>query len=151
MQTFLPYRHLSRSALCLDTKRLGKQRVEAKQILIALGHPVGDHPGNASSRWRNHPAVRMWRSNERLLSLYAIAVCNEWVRRGYRDSLLPQFLGVYRSLVSRSGSVVETPSWYGDEKLHASHRSNLLRKQRDHYAQFGWAESDDLPYYWPVG
>lgn len=33
MQTFLPYPEFIKSAQCLDNKRLGKQRVEAKQIL----------------------------------------------------------------------------------------------------------------------
>jgi len=33
MQTFLPYPDLRDSVACLDNKRLGKQRVEAMQIL----------------------------------------------------------------------------------------------------------------------
>jgi hypothetical protein len=37
----------------------------------------------------------------------------------------------------------------GDEAFHASHRSNLLRKDRDYYGAFGWTEPDDLPYVWP--
>jgi len=32
MQTFLPYADFKESAQCLDYRRLGKQRVEAKQI-----------------------------------------------------------------------------------------------------------------------
>jgi hypothetical protein len=42
------------------------------------------------------------------------------------------------------------PPWLGDEGVHASHRSNLLRKDREFYSKYGWAESDDLPYVWPV-
>jgi hypothetical protein len=42
------------------------------------------------------------------------------------------------------------PNWIGDEKFHASHRSNLLRKDKEFYGKFGWAEPDDLPYFWPV-
>ena len=34
--------------------------------------------------------------------------------------------------------------------MHASHRSNLLRKEPAHYTQFGWTEPPDLPYVWPV-
>lgn len=150
MQTFLPYGHFSRSATCLDDKRLGKQRVEAKQILIALGHGVGEHAGNASSRWRNHPAVRMWRGHERALCLYSIAVCTEWRRRGFRDSLLPQFLALYSSFVAEHRGPRPMPWWWGNENLHASHRSNLLRKDRGYYARFGWGERDDIPYYWPA-
>jgi hypothetical protein len=42
------------------------------------------------------------------------------------------------------------PPWWGDERLHASHRSNLLRKDPAHYGRFGWAEPPDLPYFWPA-
>ena len=33
MQTFLPYKDIQKSVKCLDYRRLGKQRVEAMQIL----------------------------------------------------------------------------------------------------------------------
>lgn len=148
MQTFLPLPSFRGSAAVLDNKRLGKQRVECKQILLCLGIQVGDHkPGRKG--WRNHPAVRMWADYELQLSAYSILVCREWRRRGFKDSLLAQFMGVYHEL----RPTVENhryPAWFGWEDLHASHRSNLLRKDRDYYSQFGWAEPDDLPYIWPV-
>jgi hypothetical protein len=50
MQTFLPYESYARSAAVLDRQRLGKQRVEAMQILRVL---AGETAG-----WGNHPAVR---------------------------------------------------------------------------------------------
>jgi hypothetical protein len=46
--------------------------------------------------------------------------------------------------------VFERPSWLGDDAVHASHRSNLLRKDLRHYSRFGWTEPDDLEYVWPV-
>ncbi len=36
MQTFLPYTDFKQSARCLDYKRLGKQRLEARTILNIL-------------------------------------------------------------------------------------------------------------------
>ena len=36
MQTFLPYADFERSAKSLDYKRLGKQRVEAMQLIKAI-------------------------------------------------------------------------------------------------------------------
>lgn len=54
MQTFLPYPDFERSAAALDYRRLGKQRIEAYQILQTLQNPE-------QRSWRNHPAVRMWR------------------------------------------------------------------------------------------
>ena len=41
MQTFLPYADYTRTAKCLDRQRLGKQRVECKQILNALENGGG--------------------------------------------------------------------------------------------------------------
>lgn len=42
------------------------------------------------------------------------------------------------------------PKWLGNDKFHASHRSNLLRKKPEYYSSFGWKESDNLPYIWPI-
>lgn len=155
MQTFIPLPSFVESARVLDDKRLGKQRVEAKQILIALGVPVGEHDGNPSSRWRHHPAVRMWRGFERCLIHYALTVCGEWRSRGFRDSLEEQFVDASRWVISAyhdvsPSSVFGTPAWIGNDHVHASHRSNLLRKSREHYSRFGWSEPADLPYVWPI-
>jgi hypothetical protein len=149
MQTFLPYPNFAASAKCLDNKRLGKQRVECKQILVALGVGVGEHHGNTGSSWRNHPAVRMWRGGELYLCEYAEFMCREWRDRGFRDSLLPQF-NEARQRCLASKPIHHRPLWMGDEAFHASHRSNLLRKDADYYSQFGWGEPDTLPYVWPV-
>lgn len=132
MQTFLPYSSLHDSVACLDSKRLGKQRVEAMQILNALQRTSGG--------WINHPAVRMWRGYEPCLQLYLGYCIDEWVRRGYRNTMTKPLL---------HGSV-QMPPWLGDEALHASHRSNLLRKLPSHYGQFGWKEPPTLPYVWPT-
>lgn len=135
MQTFLPYPSFRDSAACLDYRRLGKQRVEAKQILLALAN------GGA---WSNHPATKMWRGYERALACYGYVICAEWLQRGYKDTLL-QFFADHDG-----GLGYSTPSWLGNSDFHASHRSNLLRKDPEFYGQFGWTESPDLPYIWPV-
>lgn len=150
MQTFLPYPNFIDSARCLDYRRLGKQRVECKQILQALGVPVGGPVRDKPSSWRNHPATRMWQGHEYSLAVYGFAICEEWLRRGYRDTLLEQFKDAAWGLL-RSGAETAAPPWLGDEDFHASHRSNLLRKLPEHYSQFGWSEPDDLPYVWPIG
>lgn len=41
------------------------------------------------------------------------------------------------------------PPWLGDSDFHASHRSNLLRKDPEYYGEFNWTESPDLEYVWP--
>lgn len=133
MQTFLPYASFEDSAKSLDMRRLGKQRVEVKQILIALTEGRG---------WVNHPATKMWRGYESALAEYGVAICTEWRSRGYKDSLLPQF-------EERLTESSVTPPWLGDEDFHLSHRSNLLRKAPDHYRSLWPTDPDDLPYIWP--
>ena len=118
-------------------RRLGKQRVEAYQILRAL---TGESTG-----WRNHPATKMWRGHETALAEYGLTMCNEWARRGYVDNLASRF----REYILRGGEYT-VPEWIGDPEFHASHRSNLLRKAPEWYGQFGWTESDDIPYVWPL-
>lgn len=132
MQTFLPYKNFVKSAECLDYRRLGKQRVEAFQILNALD--------GKSKGWVNHPATRMWRGYEDALKLYHNVCIEEWVKRGYKNTM--QLKDVPEDL--------EMPWWLGDEKLHASHRSKLLEKDFDYYSVFNWLEKPGMAYWWPI-
>jgi hypothetical protein len=70
MQTFLPYPDFSGSALVLDVKRLGKQRVEAIQVLRGLVVP--------GYGWPHHPAVKMWQGYEEALVRYGLDMCAVW-------------------------------------------------------------------------
>lgn len=133
MQTFLPYADFAASASVLDMKRLGKQRVEAKQIYLALTQP--------GYGWQSHPAVKMWRDCEAALAEYGFAICQEWTARGYNDTLTPFF--------AERIAVGPRPPWLGNPAFHASHRSNLLRKDPTHYGIWGWTEGPELPYVWP--
>jgi hypothetical protein len=129
MQTFLPYPDFAESAACLDSRRLGKQRVEATQILRTL---------RVGGGWSSHPAVRMWRGHESSLAVYQRCMMREWIWRGYRSTMEePEF------------DDPVPPSWLGDLAFHESHRSNLLRKDPVWYGQFNWTCSPNLPYLWP--
>jgi len=130
MQTFLPLPSFTASAQALDYRRLGKQRVEAMQILNTLT--------GKSTGWKTHPAVKMWVGHENALAAYMDACIDEWVSRGYRNTM---------RVVRPTGIIM--PPWFGDDAFHASHRSNLLRKSPDFYSRFGWIEGPDLPYVWP--
>lgn len=149
MQTFLPYADFAESVGALDDTRLGKQRVEAMQILRALTRPAYG--------WKHHPAVKMWRGYEEALGAYALAACREWTERGFADTCRQQVLedlsaaGIRspprsQGELSRSGAL---PPWLGDERLHRSHRSALLRKDPERYGRRFGGERPDLPYYWP--
>ena len=145
MQTFLPYASFSESARVLDRQRLGKQRVETLQIAKALVTGTG---------WVNHPATRMWAGNLGSLYQYQAAICYEWTTvRGYRDTCLEKTAVLLDFIPDDPEQIVQceccNPRWLGDEELHRSHRSNLLRKAPEHYRMYWPDEPDDLPYVWP--
>lgn len=139
MQTFLPFKSFSASAAYLDRQRLGKQRVEVYQILRALT--------GVTKGWTNHPATKMWRGHINALVRYGEAICNEWIMRGYKDTMLDKIRSFKNDETGRP------PAWLGDERLHSSHRANLARKDPDQYGlngHAGWSDDPDMPYYWPV-
>jgi hypothetical protein len=155
VQTFLPYPDFARTAAVLDDRRLGKQRVEALQILRALTRP--------DYGWRHHPAVLMWKGHEEALVAYGIAICAEWCRRGHADTCETKLLDDARTAGALGrrrrprtqdelAAAGELPPWLGDAAVHASHRASLLRKDDAWYRpRFGADAVDpDVPYVWPV-
>ena len=149
MQTFLPYADFTRSARVLDAKRLGKQRVEVIQVVRALTRP--------DYGWANHPAVLMWKGHEEALGRYGFVCCEVWTDLGFGDTCAATI-----SADLRAAGVVEVrseadlrasgamPAWLGDDDLHRSHQSSLVRKDPDHYRPHFPDVPDDLPYVWPV-
>lgn len=136
MQTFLPYADFIDSFKVLDYKRLGKQRVEAMQILNVLLNKT-------STGWSNHPAIKMWVGYEEALKEYANLCINEWTSRGYKNTM--EFYNV--------GNSVEYPWWLGNENFHRAMRSRLITKDESFYLPiFGEIDKNfnDGKYFWPV-
>jgi len=129
MQTFAPYSDVEKIASSLDYRRLGKQRVEAMQILNAIQKKNG---------WSNHPIVSMWRGYENALKFYCNTMISEWKRRGYNNTM---------KLYDIKGKI-EFPKWWGREDFHSSHRAALLAKDFEYYSQFGWKEKPEIDYVW---
>lgn len=167
MQTFMTSPDWVSTARHLDYRRLGEQRLECKQILAALGYEVtpegtlhrtqphslyfevGLDPSgqrttsvcriHATKGWVNHPCTKMWRGYHEALAEYQRVMIEEWVSRGYNNTMLRV----------KPADLFLLPHWYDDERVYASHRSNLLRKAPEHYGKFGWSESSDIPYFFP--
>jgi len=133
MQTFLPYSNLKKSLKTLDSRRLGKQRVEAFQILNILLNRTN------KKGWRNHPAVKMWKGYENALKLYFNKAVKLWISRGFKNNM---------RLEKIEGKII-FPHWFGNKKFHDSHKSNLLRKDPEHYFEFSKDVPDNLEYIWP--
>jgi len=132
MQTFLPYPDFASSMKVLDPSRIGNQVWREGMTILRGG-------------WSKHPCARMWNGYQDALAAYLWAGVQELFHRGsdYRDRLWAKEIQLYDL------STTSMPPWLGNEKLHASHRSNLLRKSPEYYGRFGWSESPDLPYVWP--
>ena len=145
MQTFLPYADFRRSAAILDDRRLGKQRVEALQILRALTWETYG--------WKHHPAVRMWRGHVPALVRYGIDITDQWLRRGRADTVRDQLLEFVDGEVRPQEDLAREhalPVWLGRRDFHRGHQSALVRKDPAHYRRYFPRIPDDLPYVWPA-
>lgn len=79
---------------------------------------------------------------------YQDAVCDQWVKYGYEDTCrmkTEMVLNKYRKCVGRP----LRPSWLGDEQLHLSHQSNLIRKNPTFYLPI-FGNVPAMEYVWPV-
>lgn len=141
MQTFLPYPSFRESARVLDRARLGKQRVEGLQLLRAVTIPTYG--------WQHHPATAMWRGYVPALTKYTLAMTDEWIARGRPDSVRDQVLPFAPEVDAVGQDELELPRWIGDDELHRSHQSNLIRKDPAFYAPLFPGVPPDLPYIWP--
>ncbi|WP_204044116.1 MSMEG_6728 family protein [Acrocarpospora phusangensis] len=149
MQTFLPYPDFDATARVLDPRRLGKQRVEALQVLRAL--TVSGYG------WRHHPAPKMWAGYEEALVRYGLQICAAWCALDRADTCsatmrrdLSSSCAITRIRSQRAlGESGDLPPWLGDPAFHLSHRSALLRKDPRFYRPLFGDEPDDLPYVWP--
>lgn len=162
MQTFICYLTENREfgfirgLQVLDDKRLGKQRVEAYQILTIIGRKQGwlPNPENKKGFW-NHPAVRMWEYYIPALVDYTKQCCSIWTARGFKDSILKSIEELdkqfaYLRIQKEIRFSYRDPKWITPEFVR-SHQSNLIRKFPEHYRPiFGDDVPDNLPYIWPV-
>jgi len=83
----------------------------------------------------------MWKGHETALIQYYNLSLKIWEERGGNNIKLKE--------MPLDGPDTP-PTWFGNAEFHASHRSNLLRKDKDFYGKYNWPETPDLPYVWPV-
>lgn len=142
MQTFLPFPDFQQSAAALDPARLGKQRVEALQMLRALVIP--------EYGWQSHPAVRMWMGHVPALTMYGLAMVDEWTARGGEDTTREKIMEFAPQAAHPDyAAKIPMPYWLGNPDFHASHRSRLLAKDQRFYTAVFPGTDPDLEYVWP--
>lgn len=143
MQTFIPFPDIDETAKVLDSKRLGKQRVEAVQIVRKLLNLT------ETKGWTNHPAVKMWKGYESyLIKVYLRKIMDEWIRRGYKNTKCEEHWNEFikHPMIKHSEPIV--PHWITPEFCKC-HQSNLVRKLPEYYGDFFPDVPDNIPYMWP--
>ena len=138
MQTFLPYPSFGKSVEALDYRRLGKQRIEARQIYDLI-------TGAKDNNWKNHPAVKMWVGYADALAAYHDICILEWTKRGYKNNM-PM---LFNDDMTRK---YDMPWWFGNYNFHKAMRARLIEKDGSFY---GGKFNQDTgfnggKYLWPV-
>ncbi len=104
-------------------------------MILRIFAGTGQH-----ASWSNHSAVKMWKGHEAALQRYTMAMCEEWIGRGYNSTIVPE-------VSSYDFDDCDDPIW--DPLLHLSHQSNLVRKLPEYYCSFFPNVPDNLKYFWP--
>lgn len=148
MQTFVPYADFKESAAVLDNKRLNKQLLEGRQVYQILVE------NRSHGAWVNHPAVKMWRNYDNALYVYLSAIKHECDRRKISTEKNWEAISKMYHWNWDRGSRVIMPPWWGDDRVHQSHRNNLYRKDPEYYAQFEHDKfiscCERCLYFWPT-
>jgi len=121
---FIPLSDPKEIAKVLDDKRLGKQRVEAKQIITIIS-------GEAKSlAWSNHPVVLMWKGYVSELKYYYDCIVLEWIKRGYVNNM-----HLYKD-IEKIKQPKQMPWFMYCKSILLSHQASLLRKNYAHYHKY---------------
>lgn len=150
VNTFIVSTSLEECARLLDFKRLGKQRVEAKEIIDCLEKKI--------KGWKNHPAVKMWENNIDALKLYYNAMVIEWTKRGFNNNMELYDLkfedasfwistmneGV--TTMTQTPGKIQFPYFFGWKPIIYSHRASLIRKDPTFYTKLFLPDPDLDPY-----
>jgi len=171
MQTFLPYKDFVKSVRCLDNKRLGKQRVEAYQILLTLQNLHCGYKYRCKKCGKKYGEKLNKNDSMICLEKYDGILCGGKIRKigwlnhpairmwyNYEDALIIYFNDCVDEWVRRGfvnnmniikpyGKIIY-PKWLGNKDFHLSHKSNLLRKDYMHYNKYFKNVPNDLPYIW---
>lgn len=137
--------YMERTIKNLDNSRLGKQRVEADQIIKLLEYY--DQYGNMpETGWVNHPATRSWIGYTFALKFYFNLVVLEWVERGFENNYglydlemdkfnvpICSFDGVTAIYNPESFDEYSLPFWVSYPPFYLSHQASLCRKNPQHY------------------
>ena len=82
----------------------------------------------------------MWQGHEEALGRYGLTCCEVWTELGFGDTCAATIATDLRAAgvatIRTQAELADAgalPPWLGDEALHRSHRSALVRKDPEHY------------------
>jgi hypothetical protein len=119
VNTFIVSDDYESTAKILDYKRLGKQRVEAMQLINVLEN-------SELTGWKNHPATKQWRGHVNELKKYTNEMIKEWIRRGYKNTM---------KLYDVDESTCK-PWFITWKPMQYSHMASLIRKNKEYYKPY---------------
>ena len=154
---------LQRTAELLDRSRLGKQRLEALQIINCLTEY--DSTGTITRGWKNHPATKSWIGFTNHLKVYFNVITREWIKRGYLNTMPLYEIDETPYHIVQCGfngtSIIFDPNqfnsysfpfWVSFYPFYMSNQASLCRKDPKHYS---FLLRDELKpflnhgYFWP--
>lgn len=161
---FLPFPNIYLSIKCLDNKRLGKQRVECKQIIDLL-EEYDRNNTLPNKGWSSHPAFLSWIGYTNQLKVYFNICVREWISRGFDNNMQLYnidespfnivecyFDGVRVYYDNSKFNTYSFPYWVSYPPFYKSQQAALLRKDPKHYINFFGLELGEYinnGYLWP--
>lgn len=165
VNTFIISTHLPDTFSLLDYKRLGKQRLEAKQLINILEKmDNGEDVNNIG--FAKHPACLMWFGYTNALKAYFNLCVIEWISRGYKNTMELydvdhdkfvnvecEFDGISTVFKGEDGdNPYEFPPFASFPPFILSHKAALIRKNPVYYKDLLCEEVEPyikLGYLWP--
>lgn len=162
VNTFITSSSLQECAENLDYKRLGKQRVEAYQLINVI--EAMEQGKTLKIGWKNHPATKMWVGHLIPLKIYFNHMVREWVKRGYTNTMalydvneeeykiIPSKFNGKKAIYKGQFNEKTFPWWFTFEPLVMSHKASLYRKYPEYYEKFNDAKLKPYltkGYVWP--
>lgn len=128
MQVFVPFYDIYMTASCLDRRRLWKQVLEAKQIIMAID--------GISEAWKNHPVTKMYTPYLQWLVNYMNCLEAYWEGDLNRASMYSKVI-----------KCIKNPIFLTQEFLD-NHKKRLYTKDPVYYNQFSYLGTSEVNMYW---
>jgi len=127
----------------LDYQRLGKQRVEAYQIINILEY-YDEHGEMPKQGWTDHKVTRMWKGHTKALKCYFNHAVKYWIKLGYENNMnlyenvdceiIQCTFDGRRAIFEKQANKDTFPIWFSFPPFHFSHRAALYMKNPQEYS-----------------